>query len=841
MKNGIFKTLIVIALVLVLSISAVAWFCEIEDVNPDVNGSAMTGYFASGNGSKESPYILNNAKHVYNLAWLQYMGYLNQKDSSGNIIQLYFKLDEDINMADIILPPIGTKQFPFVGHFDGGGNCISNLTVSNYLSGEDNQLKIVQRPLSVTEITQDTVSIVGFFGVVGAYGDTTLDMLANDSDKTDITQKVNSVHDLFLENLTVRTETTSSLIGLVAGYANGSIVNVGVSGNSDIQLGTKTQPLQPEEVEDLTYAVSFYSLIGQYNATNIIWKDAPTGGSGEGGGEENAPGAGWGGSINMLELKKRTTYITNATEFIKENYSSFYVNAFGYYGWYSNTQAYSYSYTSRSNRAYFLDGTAMPLSINQSIFEEPPIVTNDSNEYPIGLKYYEDAAKEGINEEPVLKSNSGYVVGGGTNQNNSVINYWPEYPLGFSNSQGLGIYKSLASEYVTRGAFPENDSNFVMHMLTIGADGNTYVIQDDYNTQGGSNKAGTYFSANASSYTFARFDSDILNFKKYQQTDATTGIDTGVRTSFVNSNAGEPLVHGIRFNNKIDLTNLSSQITTVGKVTLLGNDISDYQMLKGAINFSLKEAGTTTTVIGTYSVTAGQNKSLFTVMKVERDQQSGTDITSVKIINQIYERPSPAKGEERYVYVYADGTLSSEVIADDYILKYDRSLMTALNEANALYYFEIPLNAGDYAIGSTTNDNTSAYVLYLDIGANGDKAEGDEDVDNPGTTSIHQIEGITFVDSAKDASEALKELKENATEEDKIPVLSDIYSVVTFKIAISEDGYGKDHGGLTVNFNRSSKTNMTVTETEGDGKDVFTTTLIKDDKELTVTVGPPSS
>ena len=148
--------------------------------------------------------------------------------------------------------------------------------------------------------------------------------------------------------------------------------------------------------------------------------------------------------------------------------------------------------------------------------------------------------------------------------------------------------------------------------------------------------------------------------------------------------------------------------------------------------------------------------------------------------------------------------------------------MTALNEANALYYFEIPLNAGDYAIGSTTNDNTSAYVLYLDIGANGDKAFDDDNNGEDEVVAAHQIEGVTFVDSAAITAKS-----------------TEGYSVITFEVAIQSSAYGQNHSGLTVVYNRTSKTAMTVTET--DPKNVFDITTIKDDDALSVSgVSPPS-
>ena len=816
MKKSIFRTLVAALLVLVLSVSAVAWFMESEQISPEVQGSAMTGYFHAGDGTIDHPYELENPKHVYNLAWLQYMGYLNEIDpDTGKIKQTYFKLNRDIDMDGIILPPIGTTEFPFVGHFDGQGNCIRNLTVSNYLFGENDSFKIVQRPLSVTEIDGEQVSIIGFFGVVGALDDDLAALLADDSKVEEITDKVNAIHDLFLENLTVRTETSSSLIGLVAGYANGSIVNVGVAGNSDIQLGSTTQPLQPEEVADITYEVSFYSLIGQYNATNIVWKDKPTGGLVDG--DENAPGAGWGSSINMLEFRKRVAYITTASGLTGTG-QNYHVNGYDYHGFFSGSSAYYVTYTSRANSASFLDGTIMPLSIDQEIFADGK--ESQSGGYPVMLEYYQN--NKATNKEPVLLTNSGYLVGGGeqTSKTDDTphVRFIPEWVLGYNEYTSIegGVYKSFATQYTHRGAFPENNSNFVMHMLTVGTDGKTYVITDIYNN----NKTGTYFTANSSRYNFASYDSDILDFKKYIDIDETTGVDSGVRSSFVNKNSGESFLQGISFKNVINANVNNIEKITAGSVTLLGEVKQNYEMIKGAINFSLKEAGITTSILGTYKNGLGYT-SLFTILELKRG--SDNKIADVKIINRVYERSNPQSGQKRYVYQYSDGSFSEGSSAEGLIPKYDRESMTSLSEENALYYFEIPLNAGDYALGSTTADSKTAFLLYLDIGANGDKALGEEGDSSTGTeTAYHQIEGVTFVDSLGVAAKSTSG-----------------YSVVTFKVAISEGGYGKSHGGLTVSFNRSSKTAMTVTET--DSANAFGVTDVEDDDNLTVTVGPPSS
>ncbi|MBR5242259.1 MAG: hypothetical protein IKV20_03880 [Clostridia bacterium] len=808
MKKSILKTLVATVLVLVLSVTAVAWFFEAEDINPDVHGSAITGYFHAGDGSKEHPYQLNNAKHVYNLAWLQYIGYLNEEDQeTGKIKQLYFELIDNIDMDGIILPPIGTTDEPFVGHFDGNGYCISNLVVSNYLSGENNQLKIVQRPLSVTEIDPETVSIVGFFGVVGAYGDITADMLANDSDKTDITQKVNSVHDLFLENLTVRTETTSSLIGLVAGYANGSIMNVGVAGDSGIQLGTKTQPLQPKEAGDIIYAASFYSLIGQYNATNIVWKDAPTGGLVDGG-EDTDQGAGWGGSINMNQLRLRITYIAGAVGLTSYKISGAY-GANVFFG--ANQQNYVDG-TYVNSVASLVTGTVMPLSINQSIFESAVTLKTHGSITLKTIDYYLNNTDK--NAEPVVKENSGYIVGGGTRtsiSNKSWVDFKNDYVSGGQSKAGgsytAGIAKSIGTSLNKEATFPENN----LHMLTISAtDGKTYAISDDYNVNANTWIGNNYSDSNTKTYT-------DLGLKKYSVIE--DGKDVGVRNIFVNTTKGSNLIQSILFYSKIDTQ--SYEKTTVNDVMLLGTEYDGYEMLNGAINFSISGKGIATAIVATnsaYGTTidtlATISHTLFQVMQVHRD--ANKKITEVVPIDTIHEVKNGSSVDYKY-------NLGADFEQEGYTLVYDYAKMGLLKETGAAYYFEIPLTDGEYAIGATTGltSNYPATLIYLDIGANGDKVVGDDDVDAPGETAEHQIEGVTFVDSDAIAAKS-----------------TEGYSIVTFKVVISESGYGKSHGGLLLVFNRSSKTNITVTETDTGG--VFGVTELTDDKDLTVGIGPPS-
>ena len=160
-KLVISTTFMIVSLFSSIGISFAWWFTN-NNIISNVTGNTPPSYFAFGDGSEESPYGITSPVHLYNLAWLQYLGTFNNPTDQK---QYHFVLDKDIDMKGLTLPPIGTTDNPFIGTFDGGNHLISNLTVSNKL-GEDD---ISKYPSGITSLTG--VDIVGMFGVVGNYND----------------------------------------------------------------------------------------------------------------------------------------------------------------------------------------------------------------------------------------------------------------------------------------------------------------------------------------------------------------------------------------------------------------------------------------------------------------------------------------------------------------------------------------------------------------------------------------------------------------------------------------------------------------------------------------------
>lgn len=245
----------VLALIIALMSTAVAvfgWLAVGTSIGSDLglSGSVLSTYFASGDGSEASPYEINRPNHLYNFSWLQNNGYFTTQN--------YFKITANLNMSGYVLPPIGTKTNPFIGILDGGSKTITNLTVSNVEKASTMLNEVSPIPSNMKDkIGNGSTDIVGFFGVIGHYPGGSCPKYNN---------KI-SVSNLYLDNLTVRTRTTNSLIGLFAGYVCGNVSNVGVY-RSMVSIGAGVSTLSNSYT-----AHSKYSLIGDYDSKNTNWTD----------------------------------------------------------------------------------------------------------------------------------------------------------------------------------------------------------------------------------------------------------------------------------------------------------------------------------------------------------------------------------------------------------------------------------------------------------------------------------------------------------------------------------------------------------------------------------------
>lgn len=310
--------LIVLTLALLLETFSLAWVSDngLSSII-NVSGSVHKNYFEYGKGTKDEPYGIANPVQLYYFSWLQYLGFFNNTfNEDGSLVTFYFEIDPELegglDMTGYKLPPIGTKDNPFIGNFNGNGKTISNLTVRNFYN-------VLSAPPSGTD-DFGGAEIIGFFGVIGS--------LPNPTYTYDTS--ANEVKNLALENFTIITQTNQTLVGIVAGYVNGIVDCVGVIGGNVQILSNVTGALT-----EYTNNFSDYSLIGHCTAEykdSVYVMDVTISQPGISDIYNVVPdmtsdgeGQGWGGSVNMdkmftmlTTIRDSNNYSTNGSTYIYE-------------------------------------------------------------------------------------------------------------------------------------------------------------------------------------------------------------------------------------------------------------------------------------------------------------------------------------------------------------------------------------------------------------------------------------------------------------------------------------------------------------------------------------------
>lgn len=273
-----------------------SWFSNRNNVTRNIEGKTAGAYFARGRGTQDDPFVINRPIHLYNLAWLQDVGYFDSKKT-------YFIIEKDLDMTGWTLPAIGNESHPFIGELDGfdtvhGTNKsaakISNLTISNDFS--DYQ----RHPSSITSISG--CNAMGFFGTFG-------------EEKKNYAEDAPVAKNFYLDKVTVKSKEQENLIGSLAGYVNGKISGIGIS-NSTISL-----PSDNRSFKHYTNNLSDYTSIGycedKYKNTAYEKEvtlqasdlDTSQGTEGDGGAE-----AGNGGSIDMNTMYNNLRSIWDGNE-----------------------------------------------------------------------------------------------------------------------------------------------------------------------------------------------------------------------------------------------------------------------------------------------------------------------------------------------------------------------------------------------------------------------------------------------------------------------------------------------------------------------------------------------
>ena len=753
---------------------------------PTSFGSAKANYFEGGDGSPDNPYLISTQVHLYNLAWLQYLGYFNKNSALTNgRAQSYFRLTTDLVMTGVAIPPIGTEEYPFIGHFDGDGHIVSSLTVSN--SFDD--LKI--RPtaavfdkesaggkLQTAGSTADAmteVSIVGLFGVTGDYGsaietgtnksyatgvsiyqytadstDTKKTLVSLPSDLTKVSENDLYYASMYVGNfytdiLHIRSASKSTLVGLAAGYVKGTLENVGVY-RADMTVPAQTSA---------NAVVSKYAIVGDFDADAVGWSENPaTGGK--------APG--WGGSIDFKNFSRRLNYMMTAT-YQADQVSGkrvYYWNAAKYHlnfrvdlypSTSSDLKGQQFAWDQLHSKATYAtcdlkDDTYLPLNINETIMfgalyegEDNSQVADTISGWNINLWYQKNAP------ELESTSNTGFIVGG---QSSSTATNGHIRVRIQRLSYTYSIYNSLGAKSAT--GLEYDDSKLILYTKTEDSTG-FKGIADSYNNLSGDE----YISADS-----------LLRYNK-----------DGVRSSFGNFLGENGYLYGMRFVQGQDY--LSGTVESEKY-----QEIDGVQYVKRAINFKVKEEGVITAVVGSYYNTP-KAQAMFALYKITRSSDEKS-IESLQQVKRVYQYIGKGTVADKYPTVFVnDSTDAYASDTENYKKTYDREWFEALDSQYA-YYVEIPVAAGgEYAITrdfQTKNEN--AYIMYLDIGANGSGGGGGGNTQS----KPYLMESVDFInDSSSDANgKVTVPYKEGSTTEHTYPAYADVglaLSGVTGDVIIS--------------------------------------------------------
>ena len=708
MKKVVHTICIFLSLAFAFVAVTFCWFSRGELLNfRDDFGSAKASYFGGGDGSsEEKAYVISSSTHFYNLAWLQYLGYFNAAGGANNgRLQSYFKLTKNIDMSELqrngtvsALPPIGTEQYPFIGNFNGNGCKIDNVFVSNLMSD------LIVRPTTYKTATDDNnnevlavygtagtttkaVNIVGLFGVTGDYGVSAVakgvvsgsneytnkfkDSLSSPTAATtsgadEVYYGVMKVENLYTDNLSVKSASSKTLVGLAAGYASASLSNVGVY-RCSITVNAGATGLSDSA------PLSNYSILGDYNDAVITWNEKPSGGGGGGSGND------WGGSIDFYDLSKRITYILNKNQ----QYNSFTItnskNNMGLNGISFTYKTDKVLYEMQGNQINIYGQSYFPLNVDtEKEFknENRATITNNGKTITYATTdYFSDSTKT---EEAVLTKNPGFITTT-NNQYETTHDIWKNSKIGAS----LGFTKSGAS--YPSGTY--NEDNLVM--LNIDESGNLSRIVDGDNTTNNKNL------------------NDIQSTKEATELHRYAEVKKEIKNFLTNDNN---YIYGWTWN---------TSATSTIKGTFKMNGINYTDVLAPGIDFIVGSSGYITAIFCPNANGGGGNK-LFTLYKVTRNGDNGTP-TATKMTGKI-----PTE-------------------TGDFDIK------------SALLYLEIHVDAGEYFIsadvdsGANTSDNkganTSAGLMYLDIGAN---AGGESGGGSTPGTAAYTIDTVDFVNNTTD-------------------------------------------------------------------------------------------
>lgn len=233
----------------------------------------------------------------------------------------------------------------------------------------------------------------------------------------------------------------------------------------------------------------------------------------------------------------------------------------------------------------------------------------------------------------------------------------------------------------------------------------TATSNSDYSLITDTNNNGTNVPSGLSSITGRKTAASLNRYNDWSIAGGAT--NTGARVAlgnvFTNDSSN---IYGLHFMNA---SISSSNVVTIPNAKINGVTYTSRKMPKDSIDFVVKDIGYITFFAGTYFGVGydSVNTSFFSLHQISRNNDGEiTDITEIKDI---------WKDNSNNYYYNPTNTTNLTKLFDTEVLTNPSKFIN-----NAVYYFEIPVSAGEYALGSVSGKN-GAYLMYLDISASGEQ------------------------------------------------------------------------------------------------------------------------
>ena len=434
-----------------------------------------------------------------------------------------------------------------------------------------------------------------------------------------------------------------------------------------------------------------------------------------------------------LSYTNAVTVSTDGTKFAHNG--TYFTYTSGYTTYYVRIQnGTTISRGDRNNRRTEIDinNVTVPASNAKTYFDKDAFHTGDTTEtahYNTNPTYFPLT----YDNTGVDDNNTGYVVSGSRIAFGDI-----RVSLYYTSNIGTALDITSDSTYNTT-----LDKKMQVISASAETNGDFYLIKDTHNASTTTYSSG--ITNNTVGVNTTRKEPKDFGFKKYNS--ARNGLQ-----SMLN---GSSNIYGLHFmDSQISMNN----ITIADYVKVADKDRSkleegdpvyteytNYELPEDSIDFNLSSKGTINFFAGTYFT---GNTTFFSLNHVHRYTEQTIvdgvtrrvgDIQSIKQISKIYKNfytgSDIVDEEERknnpytianapYIYLYSDSTYSDPNAATH--MTYAGNTQTELFDmdwvmspkmiTNAVYYFEIPANKGEYALGSVAG-KSGAYLMYLDIGA----------------------------------------------------------------------------------------------------------------------------